>query len=138
MKMSNIYPNEVEIKCSVCGKNLMEDPGMSMVNIIENLDTQKIVRVKPCCKGACDKIVEKTAKSRELSGWKDLSDFLNPYLYIKHIMSVFNSMNDGKGFENVEAFEDYKQFLLNVYPYVTRDLSDKEKQDAVMSNLMPF
>lgn len=138
MKISNVYSNQSEIKCSVCGKDLMENPQMSMVNIIQNLDTQKIVSVKPCCKGTCDKIIEKTAKVRELSGWKDLTDFLNPYLYMKHIMSVLNSLHDEEGFENKEAFEDYKALVLNAYPYVTRDMSDEEKQSAALSNAMPF
>ena len=127
MKKSNVFSNQSEIKCSVCGKNLMDNPGMSMVNIIQNMDTQKIICVKPCCKGRCDKVIGSATKPREVSGWKDITDFLNPYLYMKHIMSVMNSMQDGEGFENDEAFEDYKSLLLNVYPYVTRDLSDEEK-----------
>lgn len=88
MDKSNVYSDCQEIKCSVCGKNLMEAPGMSLVNIIQNIDTNKIVSVKPCCKGKCDKIVERTAKVREISGWKDLTEFTNPYLYMKHVMSV--------------------------------------------------
>lgn len=138
MEKSNVFSNQSEIKCSVCGKSLMDKPSMSMINIIENINTNKIIAVKPCCKGKCDKIIEKTAKTNEISGWKDLTDFLNPYLYMKHIMAVFNSMYDGEGFENKEAFEDYKDLLLNVYPYIARNISDEEKESAIICNEILF
>lgn len=138
MNKSNVYSNAEDIKCSVCGKSLMKDPGMSMVNIIENINTHKIVYVKPCCKGKCDKTIERFAKDNEVSGWKDLSEFTNPYLYIKHVMSVFNSMSNGIGFENKEAFEDYKKLLIDMYPYITRNLTDEEIKSAAWMNAMPF
>lgn len=138
MKKSNVFSSESEIKCSVCGKNLMDEPEMALVNIIQNMQTNKIVYVKPCCKGACDKQIERMAKQGELSGWKDLTDMLNPYLYMKHIMSVMNSMDEGEGFENKEAFEDYKTLLLNLYPYIARDISEEEKRTVIISNALPF
>ena len=138
MEKSNVYSSNTEIKCSICGKDLMEQPEMSLVNIIQNLDTNKIVSVKPCCKGKCDQIIEGTAKRRELSGWKDLTDFMNPYLYMQHIMSVMNSMQKAEGFENQDAYEEYKNLLLNMYPYITRNLSEEEKEEAIMSNAFPY
>jgi hypothetical protein len=136
MKRSNVFSNSKELTCKVCGKSLFEKPGMSMINIIMNTETDKIVSVVPCCKGKCDKSIK--ANKNEVSGWKDLIDFTNPYLFIKHVMSVFNSMYDGEGFENKEAFEEYKDLLLTIYPYVTRDLTDEENESAILANAMPF
>ncbi len=138
MKKSNVFSNPRTINCSVCGKDLMEDPGLSLVNIIQNIQTKKIICVKPCCKGKCDKIVSGNVKQGEVSGWKDFSDFTNPYLYLKHVMSVLNSMYAGEGFENEQAFEDYKNFLIDMYPYVTRELSEDEIRAAVLDNAIPF
>ncbi|MBQ8662329.1 MAG: hypothetical protein IJ471_00565 [Eubacterium sp.] len=138
MKKSNVFSNETAIKCSVCGKDLMLDPEMSLINIVQNMDTQKIISVKPCCKGRCDDIIQRSVKAREVSGWKDLTDFLNPYLYIKHIASVFNSTYTGAGFENQEAFEDYKKLILSTYPYVARDITEEEKNAAIWDDAMPF
>ena len=136
MNKSNVFSNSNELVCKVCGKPLFEEPGMSMINIIMNTKTNKIVSVAPCCKGKCDKSIK--AKNDEVSGWKDLSDFTNPHLYMKHIMSVFNSMYDGEGFENKEAFEAYKNLLLDIYPYITRDITEDEKEQALFANAIPF
>lgn len=138
MDRSNVFKDFVDVKCSVCGKALMDDPEMSMVNIIQNVETRKIVHIKPCCKGNCDKIISKVAKKGEISGWKDLTDFLNPYLYMRHVMAVLNSMHEGCGFDNSEAFEDYKNLVLNVYPYITRNMTDDEKEAAISEVQMPF
>jgi hypothetical protein len=136
MCKSNVYSNPKNLNCEICGKNLFDNPGMSMINIIQDMETQKIVAVKPCCKGKCDSSI--STQKNEISGWKDLSDFTNPYLYMKHIMSVMNCMNEDEGFANQKAFEDYKDLLLKVYPYVTRNLTDKEKQAVIFDNAMPF
>ncbi len=138
MKKSNVYGEARPIKCSVCGKDLMEDMGMSMVNIIQNIETDKIVSVRPCCKRQCDHIISKDAKNGEISGWKDLSDFTNPYLYLKHILSVMNNMYSGKGFENQEAFESYKNLIIDMYPYVTRNMDEEEKRAVQIDSIIPF
>lgn len=138
MKKSNVFTNPKDVKCVVCGKNLIDDIDMSLVNIIQNMETHKIVKVCPCCKGSCDDKIERTAKENEISGWKDISDFTNPFLYIKHIMSVMNSMHNGNGFDNQAAFEDYKDLVLKMYPYVTRDMEEKENKRAILDNQFPF
>ncbi len=138
MKKSNVYTNARTINCTVCGKDLMENPDLSLVNIIQDVQTRKIICVKPCCKGECDKMVSGNVKQGEISGWKDISDFTNPYLYLKHVMAVLNGMYAGEGFENEQAFEDYKKFLIDMYPYITRELSEEEVRAAALDNAMPF
>ena len=86
----------------------------------------------------CDDYIQKQAKVGEISGWKDFTEFLNPNLFLKHIMSVLNSMQNGNGFENQEAFEDYKKLLINTYPYVTREMEEKEIREAILFDAMPF
>ena len=137
MRASNIFDEIEPIKCAVCGKNLLDDIGMSMVQIRTN-NNDKITGFIPCCKGECDEKLKRSMKKNEYDGWKDVKEFVNPFLFIKHMMSVMNSMFDGEGFANKEAFEVYKDFVINCYPYVTRDLTDAEKKEVEYDAMSPF
>lgn len=137
MEKSNIFDDANGVKCVYCGKNLMDDVHRSMVQLITNEQWQ-ITKVYPCCKGTCDKQLIKGMQKGESDGWQELSQFTNPYLYLKHIMSVMNNMYEGTGFANKQAFEDYKKLIIECYPYVARNLSDGERQSATMEDLLPF
>jgi hypothetical protein len=137
MEKSNIFGDTEGVKCACCGNNLMENVNLSMVQIITNAQ-RKITKVYPCCKGSCDKQLLRGLQHGEHDGWQELSQFTNPYLYLKHIMSVMNNMYGGTGFENQQAFDDYKNLLIQCYPYVARNLSPAEIQSAQISDMMPF
>ncbi len=137
MQASNIFDKIEPVKCVLCGKNLINDIGLSMVQIRTD-DSGKITKVIPCCKGECDRKLKSDMDNNEHDGWKDLSEFTNPFLFMKHIMSVINSMYDKEGFANKEAFETYKELVLNCYPYVTRNLTDTEAQTAKYDAMLPF
>jgi hypothetical protein len=138
MLRSNIFEDEEELVCEVCGKNLMDNIDMSLINIIQNVETRKIVAMKPCCKGKCDEIIRYSTQKGEVSVWKDMRDFSNPYLYIRHIIAVMESMYDGKGFENREAFDEYKKIVLSMYPFITRNSSKIEDRRAIIDAALPF
>jgi hypothetical protein len=130
MERNNMYSNVEELNCKHCGIDTLQDVGNSIVVIHEtgNLVDQVFV----CCKGECDDALG------GLPGWKDLKDFTNPYLYLKHVMAVFNNIHeDGMEFTS-ESLEGYKSVLLKTAPYVFRDMSDKEIDSAAMSNAFPF
>ncbi|EXG86207.1 hypothetical protein K413DRAFT_3031 [Clostridium sp. ASBs410] len=133
MQRSNLFKNEEELVCEVCGKKLMDDANKSLINVIKNVETKKIVAMYPCCKCECDHIIRNKTKKDEISQWIDLRDLTNPYLYIKNIMAAMNNMYEGKGFENEEVFGTYKRIMLSMYPYVTRDSTDKENELAVLA-----
>lgn len=137
MEKSNIFSNDESLKCSCCGKGLMENVNLSMVQIITNEDGL-ITNVHPCCKKACDKQLLRGLKPGEDDGWRELSEFTNPYLYLKNIMAIMNNMSEGKVFANEQAFEDYKDILIKCYPYIARNLSNAEIQSAELSNMLPF
>ncbi|HAT4339419.1 TPA: hypothetical protein I9094_001681 [Clostridium perfringens] len=137
MKKSNLLNDNVEVKCVNCGKNLLDNINGSMVIIVHN-NNHQIENVIPCCKGKCDDILTNSIPSEMDEGWKEFSTFMNPFLHLKHIMSVMNEMFDNKGFANQKAFEDYKNIIVNTAPYITRDLTDLEVQEASMDNMFPF
>lgn len=137
MEKSDVLYKSKTVKCSNCDKDLFESLSLSMVQIVTN-DKDKVTKVVPCCKGECDRKLKSLLKENEYDGWKDLEDFTNPYLFIKHIMSVLNCMYEDKGFENKDAFEAYKDLIIKCYPYVSRDMNDREKESATMSETLPF
>lgn len=137
MEKSNIFSNNETIRCIVCGKNLMDDIKMSMVQIITD-ENDQIIRVFPCCKGECDHILQDEIKDYEGNGFRDLSTFVNPYLYIKNLMQMMDRMFEGKGFANQKAFDTYSDLILNCYQYVSRNLSEEEKEVAKRTTLLPL
>ena len=43
-------------------------------------------------------------------------------------MQMMDRMFEGKGFANQEAFNAYSDLILNCYQYVSRNLSEEEKE----------
>jgi hypothetical protein len=129
VKRNNMYLEHEELNCKYCGANVLENITKSMVVIHQEGDI--VTDVFPCCKGACDDALG------SLSGWKELIDFTNPFLYLQHIMAVLNNMHEGMKFTD-EAFKAYKEVLIKTAPYVFRDMEDNEKRNAAMANMLPF
>lgn len=134
IKKSNIFTKESELRCIRCGKNLLEDVGLSMVQIVTDKDGN-IVQFNPCCKGSCDVLQLPKGCS---DGWQELSTFTNPYLYLKYIMSILNNLYNGHKFTNEQAFENCKNVLIALAPYVMRDICDSEKQNAAFDDQLSY
>ena len=137
MEKSNMFDKSSPLLCSCCGKDLFKNINASIVVIATDND-DNIFSVEPCCKGACDKTIVGNLPKGISDGWKELSTFVNPYLYLKHTMAMFNQTNDGKKFMNTESFENYKQILICSAPYVMRDLTNGEKESASLDDMIPF
>lgn len=59
-------------------------------------------------------------------GWEDVGDVMMPTVFIKWTISILNELRSGTIYSD-EAFNQLKEFLLNVYPFACRHLTDKEK-----------
>lgn len=88
--------------------------------------------------GKCDQILQDEIKESEGNGFRDLITFVNPYLYINNIMQMMDRMFEGKGFANQEAFNAYSDLILNCYQYVSRNLSEEEKEFSKNISLLPL
>lgn len=130
--MNNMFNSYEPLPCKHCGKDTLKNPSMSIVVLYEN-DEDVFDTIYVCCKGECDRNLGK------LPGWKDLSEFTNPILYIQHINAILNSIqkNEVTIFTN-EALQEYKNILLKTAPFVFRDMKDGEIQAAIDSNMSPF
>lgn len=137
MEKSNVIEGEIKLSCINCGTNLLENPRMAMVQIINGINGD-ITKVQPCCKGDCDKILLRELSQGEKDGWKELTEFLNPHLYLKHIIAMFNNMYAGVSFSNEQALENYKNLLINCYPYVSRNMNRSEDESAKLDYQINF
>ena len=129
MQINNMFNNYEELNCKSCGTDVLKDVKNSIV--VFNEVNNKIISVYACCKGECDNTLGSP------SGWRELYEFTNPYLHLKHTISVLNNLHDGLKFED-EAIEGYKDVILRTSPFVYRDMEGNEKESASMFNMLPF
>ena len=130
--MNNMFNTYSPLPCKCCGKDTLIDPAGS--NVVLNKDSNGIlVNIYVCCKGECDRNLG------SLAGWQDLARFTNPYLYLQHINSVLNEIQKTSNtiFTN-ESLQNYKEIIIKTAPLVFRDMTEKEKQQAIVSDMFPF
>lgn len=138
MKPVKLYENQKPVICAHCGENLLEKPEMSIVVFVQDLAADRILDIYTCCKGECDHTLRKERVCKNSSdGWKELTEFTNPLLFLKHILAVMNNMH-GELKINDEAFENYKQLILSMAPYVMRETKEKELESAINDAIFPF
>lgn len=132
MEKANLFKDEGLI-CANCSKDLFENPELSIVVFFKNKNGD-FVDVYTCCKGECDKKLLQTRRKADYTdGWKDISEFINPVLYLKQTMAFINNLQDGTKFTE-EAFEKHKNILISCSPYVMRNPSKEE--DETVANLL--
>ena len=136
MEKTNVFNSYDSLKCVVCEKDLTESIGKSMVQVVTKGD--KITRISPCCKGACDQRLKSFLMDGEFDGWLELATFANPYLYLKHLLAVMNNMYEGNGFDNEDSCSSYKNLLIKMYPLISRNLTDREIEAAEFDNIISF
>lgn len=137
MKPVSLFNNQSVLECENCGKDLFENPSMSIVVFDKKEDV--ISNIHTCCKGECDRVLkaEKRSEGYTDGGWKDITDFMNPILYLKQIMAMMNSMQSQFTLTD-DAMEKYKDILLATAPYVMREPAEKEKETAISDSMYSF
>ena len=71
-----------------------------------------------------------------IDGWEEISDLIIPIAYIRWIMAVLNKLQRGESFSE-EAMDACKEFLLNLFPLVSRHMADEEKDRIKNLSLIP-
>ncbi|MFD2613557.1 hypothetical protein [Paenibacillus gansuensis] len=134
--MIKLYGDEAKIECEICGKDVIQgskDKGPGIIVIVENKQGT-ITDVIPCCKGTCDDKVSQSVKG--VDGWKDVTEFTNPLLFMQNSMAFINNVQQNKFSE--EAFEAYKKVLLVGYQYVLREPTDNEWEKYQINTMINF
>ena len=138
VKMVKLFNDQKSLRCTHCEKDLFESPGKSIIVFIEGVGTKEIIDIYPCCKGECDEVLRRNRQQDGyIDGWKDLTDYMNPVLYLKQVMAIINKMHGGTKLAD-NAIEEYKNILLSVAPYVMREPTDKEKKQVVDDAMYSF
>ncbi|WP_430233898.1 hypothetical protein [Nitrosomonas communis] len=142
---AKIFSNKPSLKCKVCEKELLyqEDKGVitlwHRIRHDYNKEPQKFEHVFWTCRGRCDDVLSQHIRSQTtnlIDGWEDISDVMMPTIFIKWVMSIMNEKRDGVIYSD-EAFNSLKEFLLQVFLYISRHLTTNEDKRVKSLIMIP-
>lgn len=144
-KPAQIFAEGSSLKCRVCEKELLEQEDNGIIQIWQKIrsdyesEPEHIEFVFWTCRGHCDDVLRHYIHDKHpkvIDGWEDISDVMMPTIFIKWVMSIMNKQRRGTLYSD-EAFQELKQFLLQIFPYVARHLTTKEKSRIDSLGMIP-
>lgn len=142
---AKLFVESPSLKCMVCGKELLEYD--NYLNLLvawkktgEN-GKSHIKKITWSCKGHCDHKLEHEFRKSDpdfeyIDSWEDIADIMIPTIYLRWVMGTLNEHRLGDTYTD-EAFENLKHFLIQVFPYVSRHLTEKEKERLNSLSMIP-
>ena len=133
---AKIFAEKPRLQCKVCHKELFEQDDHGIITIWQKMSHHRVNDAKHfehifwVCRGRCDDVLTQYMRKKDktlIDGWEDISDVLMPTIFIKWIMTIMNELRSGDTYSD-EAYESMKEFLLQVFPYICRHLTEKEKE----------
>lgn len=129
---AQIFSDTSGLKCLYCNADITEgDKGIVVSwqkykDQEEGLPEKHIKYFYWCCKGECDHAL-KPAHSNPgyIDKWEDIHDLRIPLMYIRCVMATLNQQHTGHVYSE-QAFEAIKEMLLELFPYVARNLTECE------------
>lgn len=141
-----IFADEPGLQCKVCGKELLSQDDKGVISLWQRIRTDYEKEPKHfeyifwTCRGNCDRalqqFIREQTNKRLIDGWEDIGDVMMPTVFIKWVMPILNQLRSGTIYSD-QAFEDLKKFLLNVYPFACRHLTEKEKERVQSLMMIP-
>ena len=134
MKKSNLPIKSNGLVCAICGKDLSATMSGNVVFVKEcdelGRTTDKILDVVLVCK-ECDAALQANCRKKGLSAiyWNELYFYTNPLLWLSNLRDFINDLI--KGNYTPQAAEKMKAILWDTFPWVSRDLADDEKENAL-------
>lgn len=145
-KPAQVIADNTGLQCEYCGKELLEE-NKGIVVVWEKLVTSEsppdAIRVEDIywsCKGECDTILRSRYDHKypnHVDGWDDIPDICIPTVYLKWIISFMNQLY-GNYYFSKRAFEKHKILFIEIFPYVSRELTEKEKETLKMLANIPY
>lgn len=144
---ARLFINDSTLKCEICKKELLVKNNYEGIVVFYSKERTDFIEEKEhyeyihwVCKGNCDnelkhKISQYNNDAVE-SGWEDISDVIMPTIFIRWIFATLNEQRNGKTHSD-EAFENFKEFLIQIFPYVSRHLTSKEQERIKMLSMIP-
>jgi len=142
---AEIFITKPSLKCKACEKELLEQDDNGVITLWQKIRTdyetepQHFEHVFWTCRGRCDDVLTRHIRSQNrnlIDGWEDISDVMMPTIFIKWVMSIMNEQRSGVIYSD-EAYSNLKEFLLQVFPYVSRHLTSKEKERVKSLGMIP-
>ena len=129
---AKIFSDTSGLKCAYCGDDITEGQKGIVVSwerykTVDKTGPRRDVKsLYCCCKGNCDhQLKQKYATTDYIDKWEDIHDLRIPTVYIRWIMGTMNQLN-GDCTYSPEAFNAEKEMLLELFPYVARNLTMQE------------
>lgn len=144
-KPAKIFVDIPSLKCKVCEKELLVQDVNGIIQLwkkIRNFPTKESKHVEHVfwtCRGRCDDVLRgyvRDHSSNLIDGWEDISDVMMPTIYIKWVMAIMNEQHSGVTYSD-EALENLKEFLLQLFPYISRHLTQKEEKRILSLSMIP-
>jgi hypothetical protein len=140
---SEVFVGEKSIKCEYCKKDLLADrsgiyallkPLFSEEGDNTVLRSEKYADIYFSCKGEHDYILKN--RYRELHGlfdesWSDITDLMSPTTWLSKLIAFMNEMQRNQNLEE-RAYLKMRYMFMETFPYIARELTDKEKENISM------
>lgn len=141
---AKIFVEEPSLKCHYCDKELLDLEANGIIVIWKRQrkdyekEKQRYEEIYWCCKGHCDATLSAQRQHKPwIDGWEDIPDVMIPTIFIKWVMTMLNEHHSGIEYSD-EAFEKLKKFMLNVFPHISRHLTEKEMDRVKSLSMIPF
>ncbi len=144
-KPAGIFSDEPSLKCKICSKELLDKESKGIITFWKRRrsdyekEPEYFEHIFWTCKGDCDRTLSQCIRSekKELrDGWEDIADVMIPTVFIKWMISIINQLHSGTIYSD-EAFDQLKEFFLNIYPFACRHLTDRENERVQSLMMMP-
>lgn len=138
-KPAKLFIDNPSLKCKVCNKELLTNDYRNLISVWKKTDDnggEYIEHMFWTCKGYCDDQISSTIDAELINGWEDISDVMIPTTFIRWIMSTLNEHRNGVVYSD-EAFESLKEFILQVFPHISRELTTNEKERLSLLGMIP-
>lgn len=130
-KAVKIFSNPPQLNCEICGKNLLEENNTGNYIVFTNEDGSKLECIKYACKEHDHVVVNRSSlQNLRDTGWKDIDDLCIPSIWIQKLMVFVNEMHNANDKISDVYFKNFKDLLMNTFPYIARGL-DKNEMERV-------
>lgn len=132
-KPAELFAETPSLRCKVCDRELLTQDNLGVISLWQELKgddysaPDSFKHVYWTCIGHCDYVLGRALRRQKLiDGWEDISDVMIPTIFLRWVLGIMNQIRSGATFSD-EAFENMKHFVLNVYPHVSRHLTETER-----------
>jgi hypothetical protein len=123
------------LKCDNCKKDILSSEEGGLLVFVQHNETSAIDDIYTSCDGECyDYLKDMRIGEMEFDNWRDIAELKNPILFLEFIIDTMDYLqNEGK-FDEM-TYEKLKTVILRTAQYIIRDITDKEKDEAIAYNM---